>query len=184
MRVQLIEAAARVLAEEGPHAVTTRRVASEVGTSTTAIYSLLGGKEEMFRAMFLEGFTRLAERQHALEPSDDPIADLRAIGRTYFENGVTNPHLYEVMFHRPVADFVPEPDDIAFAYSTLHHLVDAVQRAIDAGVVRGNARDVATELWALAHGVTSLTIAGMIDRASADDHLERLMRAAIDGYRA
>ena len=50
LRVQLIETAARLLADEGPHAVTTRRVATEVGTSTTAIYSLLGSKAELFRA--------------------------------------------------------------------------------------------------------------------------------------
>jgi AcrR family transcriptional regulator len=184
LRGRLIDAAARVLAEEGPHAVTTRRIANEVGTSTTAIYTLLGSKTEMFRAMYLEGFSRLAARQSATAITEDPLADLCRLGRAYFENGLENPHLYDVMFHRPVQGFTPEPDDVAFARSTLQDVVDTVQRAIDQGAVHGDAHEVATEVWAVAHGVTSLTIAGMLDRTTAGARLDHLMLVTTTGYRA
>jgi AcrR family transcriptional regulator len=96
LRVSLVETAARLLADEGPHALSTRRVAREVGTSTTAIYSLLGSKNELLRAMYLEGFGRLAAAQDAVVRTDDPVNDLCALGRAYFDNGVANPYLYEV----------------------------------------------------------------------------------------
>ena len=43
LRVTLIETAARLIAEHGTDALTLRRLASEVGASTMAIYTHFGG---------------------------------------------------------------------------------------------------------------------------------------------
>jgi AcrR family transcriptional regulator len=184
LRVSLVETAARLLADEGPHALTTRRVAGEVGTSTTAIYSLLGSKNELVRAMYLEGFGRLAAAQDAVVRTDDPMQDLCALGQAYFDNGVANPYLYEVMFHCPVAEFTPEPDDVTFALGTLQDVVVIAQRCIDAGLFVGDAEDIAVEVWSVVHGVTSLVIAGMLDSAEARRRLRHLMGVVVSGYRA
>jgi AcrR family transcriptional regulator len=183
LRTELIEAAARLLADEGPHALSTRRIAREVGTSTTAIYSLLGSKEQVVRAIYLEGFRRLADRQNAMARTADPVADLQTIGLAYFENGLANPHLYDVMFHRPLQEFTPEPDDVAFALSTLGDVIVLVQQGIDAGAIVGDADTVAREVWALVHGITSLAIAQMLDPADAKARLIHLMQVWIEGYR-
>jgi AcrR family transcriptional regulator len=183
LRTDLIEAAARLLADEGPHALSTRRIAREVGTSTTAIYSLLGSKEQVIRAIFLEGFRRLADRQNAMTRTADPVADLERAGLVYFDNGVANPHLYDVMFHRPLREFAPEPEDVAYALGTLADLVGLIQRCLDAGALIGDAEALAREVWALVHGVTSLAIAEMLERPDARERLEHLMRMTIAGYR-
>jgi AcrR family transcriptional regulator len=184
LRVELIEAAARILVAEGPHSLSTRRIAGEVGTSTTAIYSLLGSKSGLMRAMYLEGFGRLATRQNAVPRTEDPVADLRALGLAYFENGVANPNLYDVMFHRPVQEFTPEPADVAFALTTLQDVVDLAQRCIDDGFFVGEATDIATEVWAVVHGLTSLTLTCMIEEPAARSRLGHLMRVTTDGFRA
>jgi AcrR family transcriptional regulator len=181
LRVSLVETAARLLADEGPHALSTRRVAREVGTSTTAIYSLLGSKNELVRAMYLEGFGRLAAAQDAVVRTDDPVNDLCALGRAYFDNGVANPYLYEVMFHCPVKEFTPEPDDVAFARSTLQDVIVIAQRCIDAQLFIGNADDLAVEVWSVVHGVTSLVIAGMLDETTARARLTHLMDVVVKG---
>ena len=79
-KMALLEAGARVLAREGPAALTTRRVADEVGASTTAVYTLFGGKGGLVREIYIEGFARLAEAFAAVERGHDPVADLRALG--------------------------------------------------------------------------------------------------------
>jgi AcrR family transcriptional regulator len=184
VRIQLIEAAARLLADEGPSALSTRRIAREVGTSTTAIYSLLGSKEQVIRAVYLEGFQRLADRQNAMARTDDPVADLGALGMVYLDNGLANPHLYDVMFHRTLPEFTPQPDDLAFALSTLQDVVVLLQRCIDAGFHTGDATAIATEVWALVHGITSLAIADMIDERTARARLAHLIQVSTEGYRA
>ena len=88
LRLRLIEEAARLLADEGPAAVTTRRVATAVGTSTTAIYSLIrniGSSIGISLVIFL--LTRNTQVVHAelagrVTPYNDALAAL-APGRIW-----------------------------------------------------------------------------------------------------
>lgn len=162
LRVRLVEAAARLLADEGAGAVTTRRVAAEVGTSTTAIYSLIGSKQELFRAMHREGFHRLARHLAEVAPRADPIDHIAALGLAYHAMAVESPHLYHVMFETSWSEFEPDAADRALARGTLDVLVDAVRRAVEAGELHGDPNDLAIELWSLNHGITSLGLTGML----------------------
>jgi AcrR family transcriptional regulator len=166
LRLRLIEEAARLLAEDGPAALTTRRVAAAVGTSTTAIYSLIGSKDDLVMAVCAEGFARLAAHLAAVEPSDDPLADLRRLAQAYFDMAIESPALYRIMFSQDSTEITP--GDTRPGVETLTTLVDAIQRAIDAGRIRGDAFDLAVQSWALGHGVASLALTGMLgsmDRA-------------------
>ena len=181
LRVRLVEAAARLLTDEGPSAVTTRRVAAAVGTSTTAIYSLIGSKEELVRAMHREGFQRLADHLATVDVTDDPLEDLGRLGQAYHAMAVESPHLYAVMFGGVLGDFVPDDADLALARGTLDVLVDAVRRAVDAGELDGDPTDLALELWSMNHGITSLGLTGML---GAPDHVRRRLAAAGMALRA
>jgi AcrR family transcriptional regulator len=184
LRTRLIEAAARLLVAEGLHAVSLRRVAGEVGTSTTAIYSLLGGKEGLLRAMYVEGFQRLADHLAAVPPHDDPLEHLVQLGYAYHQSAVDSPHLYRVMFDCPIPEFQVAPEDVELALGTLQVLVDAVACCVDAGLLPPPAEELAVELWAVNHGITSLAISGMLGTsAPARVHLDRMVRATVAGYR-
>ena len=160
LRVRLIEEAARLLVEEGPAAVTTRRVAAAVGTSTTAIYSLVGSKDDLVQAVCDEGFARLAAHLAAVEVSDDPLVDIHRMADAYFDMALESPALYRVMFDRTGPEMVE--DDPRPGAETLTTLVHAVRRAVDAGLLRGEPFDLAVQLWALGHGVVSLALTGML----------------------
>ena len=60
VRVRLLEGAARLLAEEGPAALTLRRVATEADTSTMSVYTHFGSMPDLAEAVVAEGFARLA----------------------------------------------------------------------------------------------------------------------------
>jgi AcrR family transcriptional regulator len=182
LRVRLIETAAQLLADEGPHAVTTRRVAAEVGTSTTAIYSLLGSKEELFRAMYREGFQRLSDHLAAAPRSDDAVEDLRRLGTEYHAMGMESPQLYRVMFDCPIPEFAIDDEDVTFSLGTLQVLIDAVRRCVDEGHFAGDPRELALELWSMSHGITSLAIAGMLGSPeAAQERLDHLSAAVYRG---
>lgn len=183
LRVRLVEAAARLLVTEGPAAMTTRRVAAEVGTSTTAIYSLIGSKDDLLLAICLEGFRRLADHLDTVTPSDDPVADLGRLALAYHDMAVESPHLYGVMFDHGHLESATEAD-LAFSLSTLQTLIDAVQRAIDEGDLAGDAQDLAMQLWGLNHGITSLAIAGMMGSPEeARSRVRAAGRALAEGLR-
>lgn len=157
IRTALIDAAARVLVEEGPSALTTRRLATEVGTSTMAVYTYFRGMEDLKRELRLEGFARLAAFQEMTPQTDDVVADVIAQGLAYFSNAVANSHLYRFMFMEPV----PE-EGTEIGRQTFEGLVGAVARAVDAGRFQGDPEAMATQLWASSHGVVSLALSGAL----------------------
>lgn len=162
VRVALIETAAQLIAEEGSQALSLRRLTRAVGVSTMAVYTHFGSMEDLRRAISEEGFVRLAARMDAVPETDNPVADLAALGWAYFHNAVANPNLYQAMFmeERTGEDIVD--------LGTFEALTAAARRAIDAGQLRSdNPESVATQLWVTGHGTATLAIAGHLTESEA-----------------
>jgi AcrR family transcriptional regulator len=164
LRLELVEAAARLIAAEGAEALTLRRLAQETGTSTMAVYTNFGGMPELRHAVRREGFSRLAARLAEVGHSDDTVADLSLLGLAYYGNATDNADLYRVMFMEPPLDAA----DAEIGWETFDALVTGVQRCISDGrLVDVDAGAVATQLWGLAHGLVSLELAALLDRGRA-----------------
>jgi AcrR family transcriptional regulator len=184
LRVRLLDEAGRLLSDEGPAALSMRRLASDVGTSTTAVYSLYGSKSALVRAVYLEGFSRFGSRLDAVARSGDPIMDLLQLGLAYRDSALADPHLYAVMFGPVVPEFEPEAEDLAATEATMDPLVSAVQAALDAGLlVPASARVIATAMWAQAHGLVSLELSGHVpDEFDIAGHYREMLTAALRGW--
>jgi AcrR family transcriptional regulator len=158
-KIALLDAARRLLAEEGASALTVRRLAAEAGLSTMAIYSRYGGKDGIVDALYIEGFERLAEAMRGARMTKDPIGDLDRCGQAYRSFALANPTSYAVMFQNVVPDFHPSEAAMVTAAQTLDLLAQLVQRAIDAGkFAPGDASALAGLLWAAQHGIVSLEL--------------------------
>jgi AcrR family transcriptional regulator len=172
LATRLVDEAGRILSTEGAAALSLRRLATATGTSTMAVYTLFGDKPGLLRAMYRAGFERLGETMRAaVEGGDDPLAALADLGYAYRRAALANPHLYDLMFGRPVATFEPDPADKEVADATFRPLVEAVQRCVDAGaMVAPDAERTAFFLWAVTHGMVSLELAGQLpgDLAARD----------------
>jgi AcrR family transcriptional regulator len=164
LRTALLETAARVIAEEGSPALSLRRLAREVGTSTMAIYTHFGGMDELRVEVRREGFARLGAHLAAVAETDDPVADLAQLGQAYFTNALENPNLYRTMFmEHPV-----EGADEQVGRETFDVLVEGVRRCMDAGRLRpADPVGLANQLWALTHGVVALHLSGFLTEEEA-----------------
>jgi len=172
-RADLIEVAARLLAEEGQQALTVRRLAGEVGTSTMAIYTQFGGMEELRRAVRMEGYLRLARHLASVPVLRDPVAELSAVGYAYTFNAIENPNLYRAMF----LEGPFEPEEIEVCAGTFQRLVTAVENCTAAGRFRpADSWRLATRFWTVAHGVISVVLAGLV---GLDDAIGDLTAMAI-----
>lgn len=180
-RDQLLVAAGRLLATDGPAALSIRRLADEVGTSTRAIYSLFGSKEGVVREMFVAGFEGLGRAFEDVGRPEDPVEELRALGLAYRRSALDRPHLYAVMFDCPVPEFTPSDTDDAFALARLERLRSAVARAVDAGAVAGNDMEITFALWGLVHGLASLELSGVPDGLDADAVWAQALDAMLAG---
>lgn len=184
LRVRLLDEAGRLLSDEGPAALSLRRLATEAGTSTSAVYSLFGGKPGLIRAVYLEAFGRLAARLDAVPRGDDPAAYLVELGVAYRESALASPDLYAVMFGRAVPGFEPDKDDTDATMSAMEPLVGAVRAALSAGVlVDVEPTVVALSLWGQVHGLVSLELSGsMPEGFEVAAHYRRVLGAAVRGW--
>jgi AcrR family transcriptional regulator len=178
VRRLVLDVASRLLEAEGPDALTMRRIAAEVGCSTSVLYTMFGGKAGVAEGLWREGFDRLRQ---ALERAggDDPLARLAAVGQAYRANALANRAYYAVMFQRPIPGFEPSAQAYADSLQPLRILVDAVADCIAAGVFRpADPAHVAGVLWAAAHGAVSLELTGHEGAVDAEARFRDLLAAA------
>ena len=187
-RREVLEAAARLLAQDGPHGLSLRRVAAEAGGSTQIVYTLFGGKAGLADALYAEGFDRLARAMRAgldaAPPSGDPER-LVAVGRAYRQFALAEPSFFAVMFGRAIAGFTPTRLTRAQGRQcTFGQLVEEVQACLDAGTLVGSSADELARLcWLTVHGLAALEAAGMVAAENPDAFIEHVLRAPLLAHR-
>ena len=188
LREEILAAATRLLAETGDEeAVSIRAVAEAVGVTPPSIYLHFADKTELIFAVCEEQFRQLDDEMTAAEAGvADPLEALRRRGQAYVRFGLRNAEAYRVLFM--YKNHVPDNVDDEYLYrsETFNHLVESVQRCLDAGALRpGDPLQISVGLWVLVHGITSLLLAAptvpgpsepdeLVDRRITD-HLEGLL---------
>ena len=100
-RERIIDAAARILAEQGRDALTTRAIATAAGAHAPAIYRQFGGMRGLLDAVASRGFDSYLANNVARDRHDDPVDDLRSSWDAHIRFGLTHPVLYALMFGDP-----------------------------------------------------------------------------------
>lgn len=185
LRDRVLQVAVTMLASEGVAGFTTRRVAQEADTSPPAVYELFGDKAGLVREMFFEGFRMLRRSFDQLDETPDPRADLVRVIETLRAFVRRNPVLAEVMFSRPFADFDPGPSGLEAGSAVRLFVVGRVRRCLDAGILAGDATDVAHVLVSLTQGLAATEMAGWLgtSKASIARRWRLAIEAVLDGLR-
>lgn len=171
----MLHAAVGLLDEQGPDALQTRRVAGAAGTSTMAVYTHFGGMRGLIAEVAEEGL-RQFDAALTVPETDDPVADLFAVGAAYRRYAIERPHMYRLMFGSTSAHGINAPAgnvlkltvaEIEQHIPSFAHVVRAVRRSMVAGrITVGSAADdaavvaTAAQFWALVHGFVMLELAG------------------------
>jgi AcrR family transcriptional regulator len=100
-RQRILEAAARMLAEQGRHALTARAVATAAGAHAPTIYRQFGDMRGLLDAVASHGFDGYLANNVARARHDDPVDDFRSSWDAHVRFGLTHPALYALMFGDP-----------------------------------------------------------------------------------
>jgi AcrR family transcriptional regulator len=142
---EIVAAARALLDEEGPEALTMRRLADRLGIRAPSLYKHFPGKDALEAAVISQGFAELAEVfEEAVAGARDPLGALAAAYRGF---GLGKPHLYRLMTERPLRRELLEPGAEERAAAPL---VEAT----------GGDETLARAAWAFAHGMTVLELNG------------------------
>jgi len=161
LRADLLAATERLMIETGrAEAVSIRAIADAVGVTPPSIYLHFPDKDSLILAVcerHFETFDSVIEA--AGRSTDDPAESLRRRGQAYVRFGLENPEPYRILFMTRNDSAQQRNVVVGAGARAFQHLVDAVQRCIDAGAFRPvDPVLAATGVWAAVHGVTSLLI--------------------------
>jgi AcrR family transcriptional regulator len=168
MRSQLVEAAARRLAEHGRDGLSVRSLAGDVGASTQVVYTHFDGLDDLLAEVWREGYRRFAVALDAPAITDDPVADWMEQGWRYRRFALDNPDLYRVMFGEGLVQIHQgRQEDADAAAATFVQLLVRIERCAAAG--RWVVDDVWTTgdlIWGTVHGRALIELAGYHDALS------------------
>ena len=164
MHEAIFRAAAELLDASGYDGFSMRVLAERIGYTPTTIYRYFRDKDELVIAVLLEGygaFTRALTA--AVEGAGDPFEQLDALGRAYVEFGLAHPVMYRVLFMQRTdmwQRIPPERLEQACGADAFQLLLAVVRGAVGTGRTRTtDVESTAMSLWALMHGVVSLSLA-------------------------
>ncbi|MDT7572213.1 MAG: hypothetical protein QOE05_2387 [Actinomycetota bacterium] len=182
LRGEVLRAAMDLLSETGEEdAVSLRAVAQRVGVSVPSIYLHFADKQALLDAVCEEVFTALdARMQEAAREATDVFDGLRRQGVAYVQFAVANPEHYRIVLMRKHESQISgERADLMMASGAFAHFVASVQECVDAGILEGDASELALRLWAAAHGVAALLVAKpYFPWPPLDDYIEQVVRMA------
>ncbi|MDF0529356.1 TetR/AcrR family transcriptional regulator [Tsukamurella sp. 8F] len=158
--------------------LSVRDIAAHAEASTTSIYTLFGGKDELGDAVRRHALGLLHRALLAAPASSDPVADLLAISAAYRRWAITETNLYRVVFGGAVT-YVPAgvPQD----HDPAAPLVDAIRRVRGAAFGIEDANRVGVAVWALLHGLVTLQIDGTVPGDYVDTVVPGAVRALVNG---
>lgn len=161
LRTALIDAAARMAAEQGPAAVTLREVARRAGVSQAAPYHHFADKAALLAGVADEGFRLFDAHQAAAlaQAPDDPVERLAGLGVSYLRFALAYPHYFQVMFRPSLVATTRTPEFEALALGTFERLVATTTAArIASGQRDADPYPAALAMWAIPHGLAGLVL--------------------------
>jgi AcrR family transcriptional regulator len=96
----LLDAAERMVAEEGVDALSLRELARAAGTTTRAVYTLFGSRDGLLGALGVRAFHLLQRELEALPATDEPTDDLVDAALIFRRFALEHPALFSIAFHR------------------------------------------------------------------------------------
>lgn len=180
-RAEILEAAERIFVAEGYEGATIRKIADEVGVSSTALYMHFADKACILHEIVEGVLSQLLARNSEIAGRPlDAVVRTKMMLDAYMRWAFEHPNAYHLVYCAPSQQDDPRPEGTSEFAAKSYDVFSGVVREIAAsGRLRTGTGDSAAQaLWMACHGVVALMIARpnfeWADR-------EELMQVTLDG---
>lgn len=176
-REALLEAAERLAIDRGLDAIGVRAAATAAGTTTRAVYTLFGSREELVQALAERAFELLVAQVDAVPLTGDPERDLVESSVRGFRRFVLDhPQLYRLFFAGDRPAWSLSANSRAAASASHAQLMGFVERARSGGRKGPRSTAELTLIWnSLCSGLALREVCG----GMPVDQAERIWREAL-----
>jgi AcrR family transcriptional regulator len=179
-RAEILEAAERIFVAEGYEGATIRKIADEVGVSSTALYMHFPDKSAILTEICGRTLGVLLERNREIAAKPiDPVVRVKMMLEAYMRWGAEHSNAYQLVYCVPQAGAAWDNDTANIAAQCYDVFSGVVREIAAAGRLRAGTGDSAAQaLWMSCHGVVALLAArpnfGWADR-------EELIEVTLEG---
>ena len=180
----LLDEAERIVDGAGLEALSVRRIADEVGTTTRAVYSVFGSKEGVIVALGIRTFEMLGAAIRAQPTTSDAASDLIVAGLTVFRRfAIGHPSLFKIGLQLALPQLRNEHR--ATMSESFDGLLAKVTRVMDAGLLGDRTvPDAATEFHALCEGLAAVELRGLLPPGQEERIWKDALTALASGFAA
>lgn len=164
-RGEILQAAERIFVAEGYQGATIRKIADEVGVSSTALYMHFRDKDEILLEIADESIERLLAINSEISARPiDAVVRVRLMLDAYMAFALDNPNAYQLVFCSSDGALTKAKEEAVAATQNLGErcfdkFMGAVREIAASGRLRtGSAESAAQTLWAACHGLVALLI--------------------------
>jgi AcrR family transcriptional regulator len=152
----IVEAAFRMISEHGIDAISTRKIATEIGYTVGTLYHIFTNLDEIYVHVNAKSLTIfLDEAQGRIKNIADPKDKLRGVMQAYFDFHQNHNHLWRLLFEYQFPEDQQFPrwynEKINEVFSTVAKIIGEItQDEAKAGIYTGI-------FWSTVHGMCSLS---------------------------
>lgn len=181
-RSEILEVAQKIFAEEGYEGATVRKIAEQVGVSSTAIYLHFPDKRAMLMEIATAALAPLLADSVVIAKAAgvDPKEKARRMMQAYMRFAVENPSAYDVVFSDAPRQLAGAEDPAWEVFASYHrHFLAVITELANLGRLKVSNPHLGVQtLWSGCHGVIALRRANPHIRWS---DYEEMRDAMIDG---
>lgn len=177
LRSQLIEATRQLVEQKGPDQLSVSEASRLAGVSTAAPYKHFKDKNELLRAVALDGMKRQhAQMQNALSGlAARSLERIIALGRVYIDFAQCEPGVFRLMFGLS-DDHAGDAELTKMGEDTFGVVQVEVASFRGSAVVQEQDVQRAFQLWSHVHGLSFLLIDGKISEMDLNFDLDAMLR--------
>ena len=175
-RAGILEAAYKIVKEEGWQALSMRKIADEIEYTAPIIYEYFANKEAILTELNKKGYLYLAkEMEEARNKHENPAEQLEAMWMAYWNFAFKKKELYQLMFGVQMNCCIIKKTPEREAPEKL--VTDAIRQLMDGKSVSENevCRRYYT-FWSVVHGLVSINL---VNQGSSDEINKQVLKDAI-----
>jgi AcrR family transcriptional regulator len=161
-RGEILQAAERIFIAEGYHGATIRKIADEVGVSSTALYMHFRDKDEILLEICDGAIEQLLTINTEISARPiDAVARVRLMLDAYITFALENPNAYQLVFCGPSGVLSEAKQEMTKGLGDRCYdkFVGVVREIAASGRLRvGTIDSAAQTLWTACHGMVSLQL--------------------------
>ena len=158
----IMQIARDMIQADGAAALSFNAIARQLGIKPPSLYTYFDSKHAIYDELFRRGWLLFLQEIEKLYTEEGSLREkLVGFFEAYMRFAQENPDYYQIMFQRPVPDFVPSDENLALSFTSLARFTEHLQNTLESeginpGMPYEQARDI---IIALNHGLTEQHLA-------------------------